>query len=380
MKKKCKILIFVCLSFLVWIIILQTQTYHYPSKDEINLRINYLSRVVHQPLNNNSDVVLLGRENPEFMLFTYAYTTYALTNLAVKDSSYNKLACEIIKESICKVLDRKIYSTYGIETSLVYTDSISNYSILYLGHLNLMLGCYRLISSDTTFDKLNNLISSSLYERYSRTSFLNLESYPSSIWVPDNTVAIASLKLHSFNTGSDYDIICKKWVEYAKAKLIDTHSKVLYSTLDPKNGKPVEEPRGSMLGWSIMFIFQFDSQFAIELYENYKKHFSNNYLVFRIFKERYKNTDFNNGDIDSGPIILGYSIPANEFALSNAILSGDYKTARKIQRLISIGAKESNRDNEISCKIRFFNMNISPMAEALILNSLTIIKWTNTKH
>lgn len=47
----------------------------------------------------------------------------------------------------------------------------------------------RVISSDTTYNSLNNTISKSLFDRYSNTDFLNLESYPYSIWIPDNTVA-----------------------------------------------------------------------------------------------------------------------------------------------------------------------------------------------
>lgn len=137
----------------------------------------------------------------------------------------------------------------------------------------------------------------------------------------------------------------------------------------------MEGSRGSMLGWSIMFIYQFDSEFATNLYQNYKTHFSQDFLIFRLFKERYGNNETNNGDIDSGPVFLGYSIPANEFALGGSILSGDYKTARKLERLIDFGTSKIEKNNELKYNVRFINMNISPMAEALVLNSLTITKW-----
>ncbi|MFN7118197.1 MAG: hypothetical protein ACK4TA_15460 [Saprospiraceae bacterium] len=299
--------------------------------------------------------------------------------MAVRDSIYKAQALDIIKKSINKVLNYKIYSPYGIDTSLNQLDTIPDYSVLYLGHLNLMMGCYRLLSADTTFNKLNDKISTSLFKRYNATTFLNLESYHSSIWIPDNTVAIASLKLYSVNANNDYDIICKKWVEYAKMHYIDKNTKVLYSTINADTGEPVEEPRGSMLGWSIMFIYQFDKEFAVELYNNYKKHFSKNWLIFRLFRERYNNKETSMGDIDSGPIFLGYSIPANEFALSNAVLAGDYNTAKKLERLIKFGTKTIKKNNEIRYKVKFVEMNISPMAEALVLNSLTITRWTNTR-
>ena len=255
-------------------------------------------------------------------------------------------------------------------------DSIPDYSVLYLGHLNMMIGCYRLLSNDSLFNKLNDNISESLYRRYCKTEFLNLESYPHAIWIPDNTVAMASLKLHSVNTGSIYDELCTKWVEYAKVHYIEKKTRVLYSTVNSKTGEAEEEPRGSMMGWSIMFIYQFESEFAIELYNNYKEHFSHNLLALRLFKERHDKCGINMGDIDSGPIILGYSIPANEFALGGAIVAEDYKTARQLERLIGLGAKRIEENDEIRYSVRFIDMNISPMAEALVLNSLTMVRWT----
>lgn len=187
---------------------------------------------------------------------------------------------------------------------------------------------------------------------------------------------MASLKLYSVNAGNDYDSVCEQWIEYAKKHYIHEETGVLYSTADPVTGRAKEEPRGSMLGWSIMFIYQFDNEFAIELYNNYKKHFSDNLLVLRLFNERHDSKDINPGDIDSGPIIFGYSIPANEFALGNAVLAGDYKTAKRIERLISMGAKTIEKEDEKRYKLRFMDMNISPMAEALVLYSLTMTKWT----
>jgi len=377
MKLKTKITVLLFLIFLGWIIVLQAQSYNYPKPKEIEKRINYLQRVINQPLVSGSEIMQLGYESYEFMLFSYSYSSYALTNLALRNTIYKKQAIDLIKESILKVLDYEIYSSYGIDNSIDQLDSMPDYSVLYLGHLNLMIGCYRLLSNDSSFNNLNDKISMSLIQRYNDTKFLNLESYKSSIWIPDNTVAIASLKLYSINAKNNSDAICNKWTQYAKTHYLVKKTGVLFSTINPKTGEPKEEPRGSMLGWSIMFIYQFDSDFAIELYQNYKKYFSKNFLIFRLFRERHNNKETNMGDIDSGPIFRGYSIPANEFALSNSVLAGDFKTAKRLERLINFGTKKIKKNNEIKYKVRFVKMNISPMAEALVLNSLTITKWTD---
>lgn len=381
MKLKYKILsIILLLSLLCFIIYFRSLNYNYPNSNEIDKRLNYLERVIQEPLIGTSEISKLGNESYEFMLFTYAFSTYAATNIAINDSSYTDRSIKLIRESILKVLDKKIYSPYGIDSIQVSTASISDQSVLYLGHLNLMLGCYRILTQeDSTFNKLNDKISESLFLRYNNSSSLCLESYPQAIWIPDNTVALASLKLYSHNTAKDFDSICSKWIEYAKSNYLDNDTGVLYSTISSTTGLPLEEPRGSMLGWSIMFIYQFDSDFATELYQNYKKHFSDNLLLFRLFKERHNNRQTSLGDIDSGPILWGYSIPANEFALSNSVLDNDFNTAGKIIRLIHLGSSTIEEDDELKYRVRFINMNISPMAEALVLHSLTMTKWTQKK-
>ncbi|MFV0539372.1 MAG: hypothetical protein ACK5M3_18695 [Dysgonomonas sp.] len=376
MKLRTKIIIVLVSVFAVWVILIQFQTYSYPSADDIDKRLNYLERVINEPLTSDSEIVKIGNESSyEFMLFSYSYFVYALTNLAVKDPAYKERVIPLIKECIDKTQQWRVYEPYGIDEELAGLDSVPDYSVLYLGHLNLMMGCYRLLSGDSIFNDLNDKISESLFHRYNKTSFLNLESYPSAIWIPDNAVAIASLKLHSFNSGSVFDSVCSKWLEYAKTHYTDAETGALCSTVDATTGGAEEEPRGSMLGWSIMFIYQFDSEYAIALYNSYKKHFSWDFLVFRLFKERHGNFETGLGDIDSGPLFFGYSIPANEFALGGSVVAGDFKTARKIERLINFGTSRTEKNNELKYDVRFIDMNISPMAEALVLNSLTITKW-----
>lgn len=376
LKLRYRIILIFSIAFLAYWIYLSSLSFVIPDKENVNKRINYLERVINEPLDNNSEVVRLGTESTEFMLFSYAFSTYAFTNLIVQDSTYSERLIPLIKECINKTLTPIVNSSYGVDKNLLLLDSIPDYSVLYLGHLNLMLGCYRLVSGDNSFNELNDNISASLFRRYKDKSFLCLESYPNAIWIPDNTVALASLKLHSANSISNYDTMCSQWVEYAKNNFIEPKSKVLYSTIDSSTKKYKEEARGSMLGWSIMFIYQFDSVFAIGLYDNYKNHFSDNYGALRLFKEREERILYDGGDIDSGPIFLGYSIPANEFALGPAIVSEDYKTAKKIERLINWGTSMNEENSELKYKVRFVDLNISPMAEAIVLNSLTMTKWT----
>jgi hypothetical protein len=347
-----------------------------PDDEELELRLNYLDRVVAESSNSESEISLLGRQNYEWSLFTFAFTSYAYTNLVLQDSSLKKRGEEVIKLSIIRFLGKNQRESFNIDIKELFKTDIPDYSILYLGHLNLMIGCYRLISSDDSFDQINRNISESLIKRYNESSYLLLESYDNSIWIPDNSVAMASIKLYSINEKNNSDTLCEKWINNLKNNYIDKELDVLYSKVDPESGRAIEEPRGSMLGWSIMFIYQIDSKFAKSQYRSYKKNFCDDYLTVKLFRERHNETSTNSGDIDSGPILWGYSIPANQFALGDAILSGDYITAEKLLKLINLGTKQIISNNEYKYETLIVKMNISPMAEALMLYSLTMRNWS----
>ncbi len=408
-RKKRKIifvLLFIAVIFSASLIIISPGKYKYPPETEITKRVNFLDKSLCNKFdtlqisilkNKISDIETKKRinylerklcnsfensgvsqisNNKEWLLFSYAYTTYALTNIAVRNSSTDLRSKQMMKFMIEKVLQSELCSGFGVDSATITNNKTPAYSVLYLGHLNLMLGCYRLTSDDTCFNSLNNRISESLFRRFSESESMNLESYPGSIWVSDNTVALASLKMHSYNTGSNYQDICCKWVDFMKEKYVDKSTGLLYSTINPQTGEPEEEPRGSMTGWNIIFISRFDKAFAVEQYNNYLTHFSDNYITFRLFKERSGNSETSYGDIDSGPLFAGYGIPSNVFVLACAVIAGDYKTAGQIEALINIGAKKIDKNDEIYYKVRFVDMDISPMAEAIVLFSMTVGDWT----
>lgn len=351
------------------------QVYEYPPKAELQQKVNYLSKQIKQPFNQNSDILAIGNENPEFMLFSLSFSTFALTNISFLDTSFRTQAIEIMDFAIQKALTDTIYRTYFPENTPFSPAMDTNISVLYYGHLNLMLGCYRLLAKNDKYNELNDKLSAHLYQQFKKTPYLCLASYPQQIWVPDNTVALASLHLHSKNSGSNYKEVCAQWVTYAKAHLLEKQTNLLYSTVDFESGEGLEEPRGCMLGWSIFFIQQFDATFAKELYENYKEKFSSNLLIFRLFNERYESWNTDLGDIDSGPVFLGYSIPANAFAFGDAVAMKDWKTAKQLRRLISFGSKTKISNNELKYATRFVDLRINPLSEALILYFETITPW-----
>ena len=136
-----------------------------------------------------------------------------------------------------------------------------------------------------------------------------------------------------------------------------------------------EEPRGSHLGWSIFFLYRFAPALAAEQYRGYQQRFSTNFGVIRLYRERVGSYETSEGDIDSGPVILGYSIPANAFAFGNAVALRDWRNAQRLRRVIRFGSREVETPTELQYGVRFVDLPVSPLAEALILHAETMTPW-----
>jgi hypothetical protein len=341
-------------------------TYQPPGRPEVRLRLNYLERVIREGAAPNTDLGRLTQMNPEWGLFTLSFSTYALANLAAQQPDLRSEAAATIGRAIEVALSNPIREPF--EGAVLGEDAERTLpsSVLYLGHLNLMLGCHRQLVPDSPYRLLHDSLSAALYERYQQEPGGNLASYPHQRWVPDNTVALASLALHSTLTGSDYAAVGRRWVAAAKAHLLDPKTGLLASMVDAQ-GRPTEPPRGSMLGWSIWFLARFDSAFARQQYQRYQAAHSTNLGVLRLYREQPGDYSIGAGDVDSGPLILGYGIPATAFAFADAVALRDYRNAQRLRRVISLGSRDIGEGDELRYGVRLVNLDVNPLSEALLL-------------
>lgn len=326
-------------------------------------RLNYLESIIDEPLDSDSRISKLMETNAEWILFTYSFTTFSCYHLLEKDSISKERAEELMKKSIEKALDPGVSMHYSTNPY----DLKDFNSVLYLGHLNMMLGMYCKISDDDSYEDLFINISKYLEKAFMNSTSFQLESYPEAIWISDNAQAMASLKFYQdFAFGMDMPVI-EDWKNIIQRKYTETVVNLPYSTVNFESRLPEEEPRGSMLGWIIMFTHYFDKEWADSMYKDYKTHFSADSLTFRMFRERYNDFSTNVGDIDSGPIINGFSIPASQFALICAINAGDQETIDLLYKLVRFGTQEIETETEFKYKTRMIEFEISPLAEALML-------------
>jgi len=337
-------------------------TYQPPGRPEVRLRLNYLERVIQEGAAPNTDLGRLTAMNPEWGLFTLSFSTYALANLAARQPDLRAEAAATIGRAIQVALTDPIRQPFEMGEVAAALPS----SVLYLGHLNLMLGCHRQLVPSSPYRHLHDSLSAALSARFQQEPSGNLTSYPHLRWLPDNTVALASLALHSRLTGSAYAGAGRRWVARAKAQWLDPKTGLLASMVDAA-GRPSEEPRGSHLGWSIWFLAQVDSTFTRQQYALYQRHHSTNLGVLRMYSEFAGSYETGAGNVDSGPLILGYGIPATAFAFADAVALGDWRNAQRLRRVISLGSRDIRTGEELRYGVRLVNLDVNPLSEALLL-------------
>ena len=341
-------------------------TYQPPTAAELRPRLNYMARVIGEGAAPGTTLGQLTSTNPEWGLFTLAFGTYGLANQAARQPSLRPEAACTIEQAIRVALTEPVRQPFEAGPA----DSCAGYalpqSVLYLGHLNLMLGCHRQLNPASPFVRLHDAISARLARRLALEPAGNLASYPGRRWLPDNTVALASLALHSRLTGSAHAQVGRRWVARARRQWLDPTTGLLASMVDAA-GQPSEEPRGSHLGWSIWFLAQVDTAFARQQYALYQRHHSTNLGALRLYREFASSYQTGAGNVDSGPLVLGYGIPATTFAFADAVTLGDYRNAQRLRRVISLGSREIREGQELRYGGRLLKLDVSPLSEALLL-------------
>jgi len=341
-------------------------TYRPLGRPEVRLRLNYLERVIQEGAAPATSLGKLTGMNPEWGLFTLSFSTYALANLAAQRPDLRAEAAATISRAIEVALTAPLRQPFELEIPAEPATPVLPSSVLYLGHLNLMLGCHRQLVPRSPYRHLHDSLSAALAARFQQEPSGNLPSYPHRRWLPDNTVALASLALHSRLTGSLYAAVGHRWVVRAQRQWLDPATGLLASMVDAA-GRPSEEPRGSHLGWSIWFLAQVDSAFARQQYARYQQHHSTNLGVLRLYREFASGYETGAGNVDSGPLILGYGIPATAFAFADAVALGDWRNAQRLRRVISLGSRTIREGDELRYGVRLVDLDVNPLSEALLL-------------
>lgn len=200
----------------------------------------------------------------------------------------------------------------------------------YLGYLNLLLGLHRLLVPASTHAALNDAITAHLARRLGASPIRMLVTYPGEVYPVDNCAAVASIGLHARATGAGQPELVRAWVEQVRARYLDPDTGVLVQAVDFLTGAPIDAPRGSGTSLGLYFLSFADDALARDLYAGLRRSLARTFLGFGAVRE-YPAGVPGAGDIDSGPIFLGYGLSPTGFSLAGSLM---YEDADFFARLV----------------------------------------------
>lgn len=294
---------------------------------DVLAQYRHLKKYVERPLDDWRAYDSMQRIFPEGVLFPLSFLNYAVTEMALTgDPAFSKKeAAEVLGRTVEKALSPHIQDVIlqawpGYQQTGPLTPSV-----IYRGHLNLMLGNYRLVSGDKRYDELHRKLTESLYRDFKASPYKNLQSYPGYCWPADNTVALASLYVYDKSFGTDYAAVAKEWRSWMEAHALDPETGLMDSRLDILDGASMAGPRGCAMSWSLGFLKEVLPEFSKEQYKLYKTHFfsqGGGVTAIREWKKHYQGYQ----DVDTGPIFFGFGLAASGLGAAATKAMGDQES------------------------------------------------------
>jgi hypothetical protein len=199
-------------------------------------------------------------------------------------------------------------------------------SMALLGYGTLPMALHRALVPDSRFAPTEATWAAALARRFERAAAEGgtlVETYPDQRYAVDNAAGIAALSLHDRATGEDHGAALAAGLAGIAAAR-DAASGLLVQRVDA-DGTPLDAPRGSGTFLAAWFLHRADPDLARGLYEAGRDQLYGSVLGLSAMRE-YPAGREGRGDIDSGPLILGYSVSSTGFALGGAAAFDDLTT------------------------------------------------------
>jgi len=210
------------------------------------------------------------------------------------------------------------------------SDPISDLStdrahVAYLGYLALAASLARLVDPDTRHAALEQRIVDHLSAHFEKSEIGLLETYPGEAYPIDNTSFFGALAVHDRATGEDHSELLASLLERLRHRYRDPRTGLLYQAVDPDDGSPIDVPRGSGTALGAYFLSFADPALSRSLYDSIQEQLVIQTFGFGTTREYPRRVD-GQGDIDSGPVLLGQGVSATGFTLALARIHGDRET------------------------------------------------------
>jgi len=234
----------------------------------------------------------------------------------------------------------------------------------YLGYANLALSLRRFVEPDQRFAALNDRVSAALERRLASAPLHSIETYPGEIYPVDNAAAVASLALRARALGHEPPAVVGRWLALLPQRFTDPATGLLFQALGPERA-PADAPRGSGTALAAYFLSFADEGASLALHRAVRRELAGDVAGFGVVREYPRGSARRLGDIDSGPLIFGWSISAMGFHLSGCRVHADRACFTELYRAFHLFGAPTTRAGE-----RTFASG-GPLGNAIVLAMLT---------
>jgi hypothetical protein len=232
----------------------------------------------------------------------------------------------------------------------------------YLGYLGVALGLERRLTRMNPHAELHDRLAAALERRLSRA--LLLETYPGEIYPVDNASAIATLALHADALGKPRPEVIGAWLSACRDRFVDHDTGLLVQAMAGDGRTRRDGPRGSGTALAAYFLAYADPELSAELHRALERELAGHVLGFGVVSE-YPAAMPGRGDIDSGPLVFGYSISAMGFSLAGCRIHDDARCFRdRYASFHLLGAPLTRGDHSTF-------VSGGPLGNAIVLAMLT---------
>jgi len=279
-----------------------------------------VERLVTNPLARAHFKTGSAQFNGEWLFGTYLMAGFGFGQTALEHPQWRarhlplmELCIERILTGDVRAFDREMWRNDPLDT--LDRDTGHDHAA-YLGYFNLLLSFHRQLDPNSKFAPLNDRITTALVRRVERSPTMLLQSYPAEVYPVDNAAVIASI-------GPQHRPLVEKWIARCRECYLDSKTGLLIQAVEPHSGAAADSPRGSGTALAAYFLSFADPRLSRDLYRAAQTHLADTVFGFGVVREYPRHCREAGGDIDSGPVILGYSVSATGFLIAGSRIHGD---------------------------------------------------------
>jgi hypothetical protein len=299
-------------------------------EDDIDLaraHADGVARWTTEPLSEGDFSTGVRRFDGEWLFGTYVMSAIGHANVARAHPEYRdeavrrmEVALTAVKRREVRAFDRDAWGSDPL------TDiGTSRAHVAYLGYYDLALALLVELDPETPLAELEARITAHLSRLMRRSETGLLLTYPGETYPVDNAAFIAALGVHDRATGDDHSDLIERFAELVRTRYRDPETGLLYQAVHPRTGEVVDGGRGSGTAFASFFLSYVDPTLSADLYEAMQTSLLRRGLGFAAMREHAFGGNFD-GDVDSGPVILGLGPSATGFALGAARANADEET------------------------------------------------------